>query len=231
MNLIPGLRTPTRGFTLLHNIISISHASICGVLRSLPSPQWLRPHRPIRRSHASTSTVILSMIIRDEVQRYDCKRARGARCFDLLYDPRYPDEFLFFDIRCSMRKKNRVSYVSIIATAIEIVFPCLHDSIFRASGPTMETDNRQSTKDDFIGVASLASLIIANIIGIREARRAEPRWRGATSTLHSSPRVWKLYRPSRHAWNTVSWLHIFIFLSSIERQFVLERYTDISHGD
>jgi len=35
----------------------------------------------------------------------------------------------------------------------------------------METDNRQSTKDDFIGVASLASLIIANIIGVR---RAEP---------------------------------------------------------
>jgi len=73
MNLIPGLRTPTRGLMLLHNIISISHAPVCGVLRSLPSRwnrQWLRPYRPIKRSHASMSTVILSMIIRDEGQRY-----------------------------------------------------------------------------------------------------------------------------------------------------------------
>jgi len=43
----------------------------------------------------------------------------------------------------------------------------------------MATDNRQSTKDGFIGVASTASLIIANIIGVRASgfapHRATPR--------------------------------------------------------
>lgn len=38
MNLIPGLRTPTRASALLHNIISISHAPVRGVLRSFAVP-------------------------------------------------------------------------------------------------------------------------------------------------------------------------------------------------
>jgi len=54
-----------------------------------------------------------------------------------------------------------------------------HDSISGASGSAMATDNRQSTKDGFIGVASTASLIIANIIGVRASgfapHRAAPR--------------------------------------------------------
>lgn len=76
----------------------------------------------------------------------------------------------------SMPGEKRMAFYA--RTDVEIVFPWpRHDSIFRASGPTMETDNRQSTKDDFIGIASPASLIIANIIGVcasRAARRAEP---------------------------------------------------------
>jgi len=56
-----------------------------------------------------------------------------------------------------------------------------HDSISGASGSTMATDNRQSTKDGFIGVASTASLIIANIIARTSERlRAAPR--------HAAPR-------------------------------------------
>lgn len=66
-------------------------------------------------------------------------------------------------------KDKRTLIISICVTKWKVlfVFLCLqHDLIFRASGPTIETDNRQSTKDDFISVASLASLIIANIISI-----------------------------------------------------------------
>lgn len=89
------------------------------------------------------------------------------------------------------KKDHVVLRVSIIANGrIEIVFPRLqHDSIFKASGPTMETDNRQSTKDDFIGVASLVSLIIANIIGVREPRRAAPR-RADSHRAESSVRLY-----------------------------------------
>lgn len=57
MNLIPGLRTPTRDLTLLHYVISVLlHAPVRGVLRSLAT---ILPER--FSSHASTSTVILSI--------------------------------------------------------------------------------------------------------------------------------------------------------------------------
>jgi hypothetical protein len=63
-----------------------------------------------------------------------------------------------------------------------------HDSISGASGSTMATDNRQSTKDGFIGVASTASLIIANIIGVRASgfapHRAAPR---RAAPRHAAP--------------------------------------------
>lgn len=77
MNFIPGLRAPTRGLTLLRNIdLARSRPAVsCDLCRPVGA---VRDFGLADRSHASPSTVILSMIIRDEGERYVCSPRRAA---------------------------------------------------------------------------------------------------------------------------------------------------------